>query len=83
VLESHAANVALMITDLTMPGMSGLELLEIVATRYPSLPMVAVSGYSVHAEARAAIEARRIPFVSKPFTRGQLADALALAGATS
>ena len=79
VLESHAANVALMITDLTMPGMSGLELLEIVATRYPSLPMVAVSGYSVHEEARTAIAARRIPFVSKPFTRGQLADALALA----
>jgi nitrogen-specific signal transduction histidine kinase/CheY-like chemotaxis protein len=79
VLEWHAAHVVLMITDLTMPGMNGLELLETVAARYPSLPTVAVSGYSVHSGARAAIEARRIPFVSKPYTLGQLADALALA----
>jgi nitrogen-specific signal transduction histidine kinase/ActR/RegA family two-component response regulator len=79
VLDAHAADVSLLITDLTMPGMNGLELLEIVATRYPAMPMVAVSGYSVDPGARAAIEARRVPFVNKPFTRGQLADALALA----
>jgi CheY-like chemotaxis protein len=79
VLESHAADVSLMITDLTMPGMNGLELLEIVATRYPTMPVVAVSGYSVNPGALAAIEARRVPFVNKPFTRDQLSEALALA----
>ena len=79
VLESHVADVSLMITDLTMPGMNGLELLETVATRYPTMPMVAISGYSVNPGARAAIEARRVPFVNKPFTRSQLAEALALA----
>jgi PAS domain S-box-containing protein len=79
VLESHAADVSLMITDLTMPGMNGLELLEIVAARHPTMPMVAVSGYSVNPGARAAIEARGVPFVAKPFTRNQLADAVALA----
>ncbi len=79
VLEAHAAAVSLMITDLTMPGMNGLELMEAVAARYPTMPMVAVSGYSVNPGARAAIEARRVPFVSKPFTSGQLADAMALA----
>jgi FixJ family two-component response regulator len=40
---------------------------------------VAVSGYSVNPGARAAIEARGVPFVAKPFTRNQLADAVALA----
>ncbi len=79
VLASHAADVSVLITDLTMPGMNGLELMEIVAARYPSMPMVAVSGYSINPGARAAIDARRVPFVSKPFTSGQLADAMSLA----
>ena len=79
VLESHAATISLMITDLTMPGMNGLELMDVVAARYPAMPIVAVSGYSVDPGARAAIEARQVPFVTKPFSRGQLADAIALA----
>ena len=79
VLAAHAADVSLMITDLTMPDMNGLELMEIVSARYPTMPMVAVSGYSIETGARAAIEARRVPFVNKPFTGGQLADAMTLA----
>ncbi|WP_310569793.1 PAS domain S-box protein [Gemmatimonas sp.] len=79
VLDSHAAAVSVLITDLTMPGMNGLELMETVAARYPSMPMVAVSGFSINPGARAAIDARRVPFVSKPFTSGQLADAMSLA----
>lgn len=79
VLASHAADVSLLITDLTMPGMNGLELIDAVAARYPTVPVVAVSGYSVNPEARAAIDARRVPFVAKPFTSGQLASAIALA----
>ncbi|WP_373063903.1 response regulator, partial [Gemmatimonas sp.] len=79
VLAAHAADVSLMITDLTMPEMDGLELIEAVAARYPTMPMVAVSGYSVDPGARATIDARRVPFVNKPFTSGQLADAMTLA----
>ncbi|RME23870.1 MAG: response regulator [Candidatus Zixiibacteriota bacterium] len=38
---------AMIITDMRMPNMSGLELLEAVKERYPKLPVVLVSGYSI------------------------------------
>ena len=76
VLALQAADISLMITDLTMPGMNGLELMAAAAAEYPTMPMVAVSGYSVDPGARAEIDARRVPFVYKPFTSGQLADAI-------
>jgi two-component system cell cycle sensor histidine kinase/response regulator CckA len=79
VLASHAADVSLMITDVTMPGMSGLKLMDVVAARYPAMPMVAVSGYSVNPGACESINARRVPVVSTPYTGRQLADAIALA----
>ncbi|MGN6591741.1 MAG: response regulator [Terriglobales bacterium] len=34
----------LVISDLVMPGMSGLELLSVLRCRFPQLPLVAVSG---------------------------------------
>ena len=76
ILSLHAAQVSMIVTDLTMPGMSGLELIEIVTARYPAIPIVAVSGYSVNPDARLEIDARNMPFVSKPFTSAQLAAAM-------
>jgi len=35
---------AVLISDLTMPGMSGLQLLSSVREQFPSLPLVAMSG---------------------------------------
>jgi len=68
--------VSVVITDLTMPEMSGLELIEQLALDYPDIPVVAVSGFAVNLDARADLEARQIPFVSKPFTMQDLQRAL-------
>lgn len=35
-----------LISDIKMPGMSGLELMEIVKSKYPSLPAILISGHS-------------------------------------
>jgi CheY-like chemotaxis protein len=59
-----------------MPEMSGLELIEQLALDYPDIPVVAVSGFAVNLDARADLEARQIPFVSKPFTMQDLQRAL-------
>jgi DNA-binding NtrC family response regulator len=38
---------AMVITDMRMPNMSGLELLKAVKERHPKIPVVLISGYSV------------------------------------
>ncbi|MBU8933699.1 MAG: response regulator [candidate division Zixibacteria bacterium] len=40
-------NFSLVITDMRMPNMSGMELLEKIKERNPSLPVVLISGYSI------------------------------------
>ena len=44
VLEEHS-DVALLFTDCRMPGMSGPELAEVVAQRWPDIRIVLVTGY--------------------------------------
>jgi len=38
--------IDLVLADLTMPGMTGLELAEHIANRFPGLPVVLMTGYS-------------------------------------
>jgi CheY-like chemotaxis protein len=78
-LAARAAEVSLVVTDLTMPGMSGLDLLAHLAERYPDLPAVAISGFAVNPDARALLAAQRVPYVAKPFTIQELAAAMAMA----
>jgi DNA-binding NtrC family response regulator len=46
-LELEKNSFSMVITDMRMPNMTGLELLKEVKTRYPKLPVVIISGYSV------------------------------------
>jgi DNA-binding NtrC family response regulator len=41
-------NISMVITDMRMPNMSGLELVREVKEKYPNLPVVLISGYSVN-----------------------------------
>ncbi|WP_158514735.1 hybrid sensor histidine kinase/response regulator [Gemmatimonas phototrophica] len=78
-LASRASDVSVIVTDLTMPEMSGLELIEQLALHYPALPVVAVSGFAVNPGARTELDARHVPFVAKPFTMQDLQQAMELA----
>ncbi len=85
VLSLNGANVAVLVTDLTMPGMSGLELIDATQRLYPHLPIVAISGFSMHPSAREDLASRRVVYLGKPFQAGELASALerALAAAVA
>lgn len=78
-LESRAAEIALVLTDLTMPGRSGFDLIEFLTAHHPGIPAVAISGYAMNPDARSVLAARRVPFVAKPFTVQELSAALASA----
>ncbi|MCB2230435.1 response regulator [bacterium] len=45
--ELEKGNFSMVITDMRMPNMSGLELISEVKSRFPKMPVVLISGYSV------------------------------------
>lgn len=69
------------IVDMTLPGVSGLELVREFVSRDPELPVVVISGYSAEQVADQFSFCSRFGFVSKPFAARDLVAALARATA--
>ncbi|MBD3257220.1 response regulator [candidate division GN15 bacterium] len=44
--ELEASDFSMVITDMRMPNMTGLELLQRVKEKWPKLPVVLISGYT-------------------------------------
>jgi DNA-binding NtrC family response regulator len=59
--------VDLVITDLHMPDMSGLELLTSMKAHNPAIPVILVTGYGVESAREAAGKWRADGFIGKPF----------------
>jgi CheY-like chemotaxis protein len=72
-LESRAKEVCLLITDVRMPGMSGVDLARTVAKRWPWIHIVVTSAYMGQERDRLPPRAR---FLTKPYP---LRDLIAMA----
>ena len=55
------------ITDISMPGLSGLELLGQVLRHYPNTPVIVVSGLSDEEQAQSLIRQGAFDYLLKPF----------------
>ncbi len=64
---------ALLVSDIRMPGIDGLELARRARDRHPGLPVLLVSGYADEA-ARAAVPGLQVAFLQKPFTLKTLGE---------
>jgi len=69
----------LVISDIVMPGESGIELRRNILERWPGLPVILISGYSAEGPAEFAARTPNTVFVQKPFAADQF---LALVEAT-
>jgi CheY-like chemotaxis protein len=58
-----------LITDHAMPGLSGLELVELALERQPDLPALAITGYGRDSDLGHLPE--RVGVLAKPFTRDE------------
>jgi len=71
---------AVLLTDIMMPGaMNGTAIVAEVRKLHPAMPVVYMSGYAEGGESRDRIVADGAAFLQKPFSKAQLADAIASA----
>jgi DNA-binding NtrC family response regulator len=61
-------NIDILVTDLRMPGMSGLEVLKLVKTQYPDIVRIVLSGFSQIPSIIEAINSGDIfKYITKPW----------------
>ncbi len=65
----------LIITDLMLPKMSGMELLEKVKEKWPGIRVVMITGYATVKNALEAMKHGAFDFLPKPFTPDELRTA--------
>ena len=61
------------VTDLSMPGMDGLELMEKIVARDPSLPVILLTAHSSERVAVAAMKQGAYDYIAKPFDIDEVA----------
>lgn len=65
-------NFDLVITDLKMPGLDGLQLLEEVKKRDEDVPVIIITAYGTIDAATEAIQKGGFDFITKPFKKEQI-----------
>jgi two-component system cell cycle sensor histidine kinase/response regulator CckA len=77
--SEHRGEIRAVLTDLVLPGRSGVELAEELATMIPEVRVLFMSGYSGQAAVRHAELPAGAAYVEKPFGAHALVQALRLA----
>jgi signal transduction histidine kinase/CheY-like chemotaxis protein len=72
--QKNGANTEMVITDETMPGMSGMSLSEKLLKLKPELQIILCTGFSDHATPEAAAQIGIAGFFNKPFNMNKLLD---------
>ncbi len=74
--DSHGEELALLITDVVMPGMNGRDLADRLRLQCPQLACLFMSGYTAEIIAHRGVLERDVHFIQKPFSRKDLACAV-------
>lgn len=67
-------NFDLIVTDLKMPGMNGIEVLKAVKTLQPNVPVIIITGYAAVDTAVEAMKCGAFDYLSKPFAPDQFLE---------
>ena len=71
--KEHIGEIHLLVADVIMPEMNGLELANSLQSLYPDLKRMFMSGYTANAIAHHGILDEGVPFIQKPFSKNDLA----------
>jgi two-component system, sensor histidine kinase and response regulator len=64
------------VSDIKMPGMDGLDLLEQVLERYPAIPVLLITGHGEHELAIRALRRGAYDYIQKPIDRDDFVASL-------
>ena len=70
------ADIHLLITDLNMPEINGIELLKYAEEHHPLIPKLVVTGLNSIDNAVSAIKSGALDYLNKPFTSDELKNAI-------
>ncbi|MFS4417465.1 sigma-54-dependent transcriptional regulator [Maribacter sp. 2307ULW6-5] len=70
------SHIDLLITDIQMPEVDGLQLLKFTDEHYPALPKLVVTGYPSVDGALQTFKSGATDYLTKPFTKAELNDAV-------
>jgi two-component system cell cycle sensor histidine kinase/response regulator CckA len=76
VFNAHADEILAVFLDLTMPHLSGEEVLAQIRSRRPDVPVILMSGYSEHGMSGPITRDRIAGFLHKPFDVASFTNAL-------
>jgi len=74
--EIEKSNPHLLIADINMPGMDGLDLIREVKSRFPDIFVVFLTGYDTFEFAQHAINFGAVGYLLKPVNRAELVEQL-------
>ncbi len=69
----------LVITDLKMPGISGMDVLKSIKEIQPDLPVIFITGYSSVDSAVEVMKLGAVDYIAKPFTPEEMLNTIRLA----
>lgn len=72
-----AARPDVVLTDIRMPRMSGLDMAKVLAEQYPEIKVVFLTSYADFEYARQAVRLNACDYLLKPVDEGELANILA------
>lgn len=76
VFEQQANNISLVVSDLVMPVMGGVDLYQNLMDRWPEVKMLFITGHPVSEQDQTLLESGNVHWLQKPFSVGVFNEAV-------
>lgn len=74
-----SSKIAVVVTDLKMPDIDGMELLNRISEQYPAVPVIMITAHGTVATAVEALKKGALDYITKPFDLDELKNVISKA----